>query len=506
VPAPAALSRLTALQYRNAVRDLFDGLELMTELEADTLLEGFTRIGASQLTVAPTTAEKYEAAALELSGRVFDDVALRQQLVGCAPASADDTCALGFITSFGRRAFRRPLSPEELAQLSGLARTVQDLFGDPWQGLKYSVAALLQSPHFVFRVDRGEPAPNRPGSLRYGPWEMASRLAFALWDTTPDSELLDAAERGELLDAASLQLQAERLAASPRFRPTLKGFFVEDLALDRLGALSKDATVFPQMSETLPSSMLGEIERLFEHVVFDQDADFRELFSSRTSFVNAELARLYGVAAPGASDAALDHFVAIPSPLPRAGLLGAAGVLAVHATPTATSSTLRGKFIRTRLLCQDIPPPPPGTVTELPPRKPGQTQRQRVVVHLSNPVCATCHKLMDPLGLALENFDGIGAYRDLDQGQPIDASGELDGVAFNGPLELADLIRNNPSAADCIVRQLYRFLLGHHDTEGEAPLLSALGANFASQDYRLRPLAVEIVKSDGFRYASAPTP
>jgi hypothetical protein len=260
------------------------------------------------------------------------------------------------------------------------------------------------------------------------------------------------------------------------------------------------------MSETLPGSMLGELERLFAHVVFTQDADFRELFASPTSFVNAELAQLYGVSAPGTSPATPDLFVPIQSPAPRVGLLGAAGVLAVHSTPTATSATLRGKFIRTRLLCGEIPPPPPGTVTELPPAQPGQTQRQRVDVHLSNATCAGCHRLMDPLGLALENFDGIGAYRELEAGQPIDASGELDGVPFDGPVALAQLLRQSPGAADCMVQQLYRFLVGRRDTEGEAPVLSALRQSFAGESYRLRRLAVQIVESDGFRYVGAPLP
>jgi hypothetical protein len=501
--ASPALARLTVAQYQNAVADLFGGLKVdAAELEADTSLEGFTSIGATQVTIAATTAEKYETTALDVAHRTFADTKLRDKLVGCTPssASAADSCTRKFLASLGKRVWRRPLDTAELDALAQLAGDVGTSLGDPWTGLEYATASLLESPYFLFRVDRGEADPNDATRRRYSSWEMASRLSFLMWQTTPDAELLRAAEADELVSVEGVRKQAQRLAASPRFRPALTRFYSENLQLERLDTLSKDSAVYPQMSPTLPAAMRGELTRAFEHLVFEQDGDVRDLVDAPKTFVNAELAELYGVKMPG-SGVDADGFAEVNSPPERRGLLGTAGLLATYANTTSTSPTRRGKFVRTRMLCQEIMPPPPGVVTKLPPAKPNQTMRERLAEHRNNTLCATCHDLMDPIGLGLEHFDGIGAYRDDDHGAMLDVTGDIDGAKFDGAVQLASLLKSEPDLGPCIVRQLYRYATGHEDAAGEKVVLDALSSQLAASGYRLKALTLALVESDGFRYA-----
>jgi hypothetical protein len=500
-PAPATLHRLTVAEYRNSVHDLLGaGLSLSTELEPDTALKGFTSIGASELTIAQTTAEKLEAAALELTAQVFADAERRVALVGCEPASSGDACVGEFIARFGRRAFRRPLESAELADMKALAVELDATLGDVWESLSYVVAAFLESPDFVFRVEVGEPDPDVPSRLRHTSLEMASRLSYVLWQSMPDDTLLAAGERGDLLDREAVRREAERMMGEPRFRQAMQRFFSENLALERLDNLSKESAVFPQMSATLPSAMRAELMHMFEHVVFTTQGDFRDLFDSRTRFVNGELAALYGI-----PDVSGDEFVAVdmPADSARVGLLGSAGLLAIYATTTNTSPTRRGKFVRNRLLCQEIPSPPPGTDTTLPEADASQTMRERLTLHRTDPVCAGCHIMMDPLGLSLESFDGLGVHRETDRGRPLDLTGTIDGKAFDGPAELAGLLREHANAGPCVVQQLYRFATGHQESSGERVVLRELAARFAEHDYRLPALVLELVSSDGFRFASS---
>ncbi len=506
VPAPATLHRLTRAQYQASLRSLFgDSLKLPTDIEADTPLHGFASIGASELTIPPRAAEQYEAAALDVAHQAWSSPAVRQSLLGpgCTPTQESDPCLDAFFTRFGRQAFRRPLTQAESEQLHRLTSQLSALLGSLDEALEYTLASLLQSPHFLFRVELGEPDPERPGRLRYTSYEMASRLSYLLWNGPPDAELLDAAERGELVSRDGLRRQSERLLAAPAARAALAGFFSEYFNLARLDSMTKDKALYPQFSPTLVGAMREEILRDVEDVLFAGSTDYRELFRRRSTFVNAELAALYGLPAPvGSGFAQLE----LPSTGKRGGLLGTAGILALNAHATATSPTHRGKFVRAYLLCQDIPPPPAGVVTTLePPSGPPKTLRQRLEQHRQDPACRSCHQLMDPIGLGLENFNAIGAFRSLDEGQPIDASAELDGVAFDGAAELGQALAADPRLAECLARQLYRHSTGHLEEAAEQEGIRQLGAAFADRQYQLLQLVLALVLSDGFRLASPPT-
>ena len=502
VPPEAAMHRLTRSQYENTLLDLFGPIELPPDLETDALLHGFSNVAAASATISPLAAEQFEAAAYHVIAQVFGDVVRRQQLVGCTPTTGDDACTRGFLEDFGLRAWRRPLAADEIDEITTLTATLGDKLDDPWKGLEFGVAALLQSPHFLFRVEQGSPHPERPEQLVLTGWEVATRLSYLVWNSTPDDELLAAAERGDLASAEGIAAEAERLLEAPRARRALLHFYGEFLNLQRLADLTKNVEVYPQMSTTLGHSMRREIEKTFEHLVFEEDGDVRQLLDSKVTFVNAELAELYGL--PTKERAAWWQVV-WDEDSPRAGLLGTAGILALYAHNTATSPTLRGKFIRMNVLCQDIPAPPPGVVTSLDGAGDAKTMRDKLAAHREDPTCAACHDKMDPLGLGLENFDAIGAYRTTENGYPIDATGDLDGQPFDGARDLAEMLATMPEVGSCVARRFYRHGLGHLEERAEEPAIEALAARFAEGGYRVKDLVAQLVVSDAFRFASAPS-
>ncbi|MBL8604014.1 MAG: DUF1592 domain-containing protein [Myxococcales bacterium] len=499
-PGAVTLQRLTRRQYANALGALFgSAARLPTDLDVDTPLHGFTTIGAAQLTVAPRAAEQYDAAALDVAHQVFTNATARVSLVGCTPTAPDDACARAYLQRFGRLAWRRPLSDAELTRWVGVSRAVHGTFRDVWAGLEYATAGLLESPNFLYRVELGSPDPARPGWLKLSGYELASRLAFVLWNAPPDDALLSAAARGALDTAAGLRVEAARLLADPRARAAVGDFFAEYFKLDRLDTISRNPQLFPLFTSTLGASMRGEIVRLIDDVVFAQDVDLRAMFDTRATYLNDDLARLYNLSSAGPGFARVE----LPMGGPRAGILTTAGFLALNAHAAATSPTLRGRFVRQSLLCQEILPPPPGVATNLPePSGVPQTLRQRLEQHRSDPTCAGCHNLMDPLGFGFENFDSLGVYRTTDNGLPVDPRGEVDGIAYRNAREMAALLRRHPRVGGCIARQLYRYATAHKETDAEAAGLRALAQQFESNGFRFRALALDLVSSDGFRYAS----
>jgi hypothetical protein len=496
-PAPAlelpagALRRLTARQYANTVRDLLGAQITVPEVEADLVPEDEFILGsvaAAGVAASPRAIEQYDAAARDLARQLLADPAAAN-VVGCAPATADAACIRRFLASFGRRAWRRSLTDEELGRYSGA-------------GLEVAIAALLASPHFLYRVELG--APGADGRRVLGDDELATRLAYTLWDTTPDAALLEAAGRGDLIGKPEvLRSHVERLLASPRARQPLLAMFSDWLGtngLDRNG-LVKDAAAFPAATPALARAMYQEIEALVAHLVFDSpDADLLSLYDSRQTFVTAELARLYGLPAGAVPPGDSPSPVTLP-PGPRAGFLTTGAFLALNARSTTTSPTLRGMFIRERLLCQTVPAPPDNVDTTLPPPPPdrAETMRERLVRHMGDPACASCHALIDPPGLALENFDALGAYRSTDAGRPLDVTGSLDGDRFDGPQQLAGHLRAHPQAAACLLRQLVQHATGTHDHRAADAVAAALTPTWMMSGGQLRRFLAQFAASDLFR-------
>ena len=329
---------------------------------------------------------------------------------------------------------------------------------------------------------------------------MASGGGGARAASAPDGPLLDAASRGETLTDAGLGAQAARLVLTPQAHAAVGRFFHEYLATDDLATLVKDGTVFPKATPTLAAAMRDEVDATAMDLVFTRRADLRDLLDNRQTFVNAELAALYGL--PAVKGTAL-----VPATLPdtgvRQGLLGTAAFLALNARTNRTSPTLRGKFVREQLLCEPIQPPPANVAAAFDQAAPAPntTLRQRLQTHMSNAACSGCHALMDPLGFAFEHFDALGAYRANEGGLLIDDSGTVDGHTFTGPRELAAVLRGMPEVTSCLSKRIYRYATGHLETDGEAPVIAGLGARAQTAGNAFLDYLTATAMSDGFRYA-----
>lgn len=510
--APPQLQRLTSSRYLSTLHSLFEvegfaALRWPTQLERDTLLHGYSTVGATELTISPRAAELYEDAALDLTGQVFADSARRRAWVGCEPKSSEpsDDCVRSFVQNTGARFYRRPLTTQEQDEYLTLIEKTGKELGDPWQGLRFATVAWLQSPHVLYLVEQGEPDPDRPDRLRLTGHELATRLSYLLWNTSPDDELLRAAQSDELLTEEGLLRQTRRLLQSPKAQPFTDQFFGEFLYLDRLDTVSKDAKLFPEWTPQLATAMRGELLRLLRELAQSDAHDMRELFDTRTTFVNGELASHYGLPAELTPPPGIWKQIELPSAM-QPGLLGRAGILSLFAHATVTSPTLRGKFIRQQILCQDIPPPPPGAAVNLEADTAGgpKTMREKLAKHRDAAGCEGCHRMMDPIGLALEHFGPTGKYRDNDSGLPIDPSGELDGKPFADSQELASLLRQSPRITECLTRQLYRYATAHLELHSEQEQILLLGRKFAQNGFRFPQLVESLVLSEGFRYAARP--
>jgi hypothetical protein len=496
------LRRLTSEQYTATVQTLL-GVSTagMPPIERVSPVAGFSAIGAATAAVSSAGVGQFEDAARFLAAAAFAPGGQRQRLVGCAPAAATDPCVGAFVRAFGQRAFRRPLSDDEASRYTAAASQVATATGDIWLGLQAVVSAFLQSPSFLYLPEVGAPDPQDPGRWRYTGYEMASRLSYFLTNDTPDDTLLAAAGAGSLLTAEGVKAQATRLLALPSARATVRAFFTTLLSLDNLAALTRPVELFPRFTPTLGPALQQETALVIDDLVFGRDDDFRHLFDQGETFVNAELAAFYGVPAPAGGGFAR---VVLPASAHRVGLLGQAGVLAARDHADGTSPTRRGLFVLTRLLCQDLALMPPANLT-IPPAPSGLlTARQRLQQHATDPVCAVCHRKTDPVGLSLEHFDALGAYREADHGLPIDDAGEVAGHGYQGEAGLGAILRDHPALGPCLLQALYGVGVGRLPTEFDRPTFGALVHAFDTGGGRIRALLATIVASDGFRYLPTP--
>jgi hypothetical protein len=492
---PAApLRRLSRVQYDNTVHDLLgDTTQPAMAFQAEEVLGTYS--GAAALArVSPIAADQYRSAAENLAATAVKNLSA---LVSCKPTdtASEEACAQTFITDFGLRAYRRPLTSDEIADKLGVFRKVRAV-GDFSFGIQGVIATLLQSPHFLYRPELTSPGSIVGTVVELGPYQMASRLSYFLLNTMPDQELFAAAKENRLGAPADIETQARRLLKDPRARDSVSQFFGEWLIVDALDDLTKDATMFPDFNDTLKAAMKEETLRFTTSTVMDGDGLFKTLLTSSQSFVNAPLGKLYGVSG-GASFASV-----MLDPTQRSGLLTQAGLLARTAHDDSNSPTRRGKFVRESFMCQSPPPPPPG-IPPLPSLKTGQTARERYQQHVSNATCAACHTLMDPVGFGFENYDPIGKFRSMDGGKPVDASGEildsedLNGK-FNGVIELSKMLAGSNNVRTCMAKQWFRYALGRsEDTGDSASIKSAVDAFAPSGD--VRELIVATTKTDSFR-------
>jgi hypothetical protein len=491
----APLRRLSRSQYNNTVRDLLGDATRPADAFLVEEVPGSFAGSVALAQASPTLIEQYRSAAERLAASAVKNLGT---LLPCQPQPAtEETCARAFIDDFGLRALRRPLIAEESAGLLELFRKVR-VEGDFAFGVQAVIAALLQAPSFLYRVEL-PPAGAAAGSVvPLGPYEISSRLSYFLLGTMPDRDLFAAAKAGKLATPADLEAQARRLLKDPRARDAANEFFGQWLSLANLDGQVKDAKLFPEFSETLRKAMREETTRFTSWALFDGDGKVDTLLTSPRSMVNAPLGKLYDVTA-GADFALVD----LPAGQ-RSGLLTHASLLTLTAHSDSTSPTRRGKFVLDQIMCQSPPPPPPNVDFKLPPPKPGQTARERFAAHTANPTCAACHLLIDPVGFGFESYSAIGKFQATDGGKPVDASGDIRGsVDLDGPfvgvVALGRKLVASAQVRRCLVQQWFSYAQGRPDEAGDAASVAAALELFAGSGSNVRELMVALVKTDAFR-------
>jgi hypothetical protein len=500
-PGPAPLRRLTNGEYLATVRDLL-GTDAATlgkiRLVEDKLPEGAFDTNAEVQSLSPEHLGAYGDAAALLAAEALGTPARRTAVLGCEPA-ADGACLRRFIERFGRRAYRGPLSTKQIDAYVALAR------GEPTpvEGAQLVLRAMLQAPSFLFRAEIGVEAPERPGLRRLTGLEAATRLSYLLAGTTPSEALLDSAARGELDTAAGVEKAALALLADPRAKAPVRAFLRTWLGAEAVGHVSRTAKKFPAWNDALRAAMQEETTRFAEDLFWGDGKtprDFRDFVSARHTFVNAPLAKIYGLPQPAGNEW---QRAVLPDSLPRAGLLTQPGILALTGREDGSSAIWRGKFVRQALLCGELPPPP-ANVPTLERIDPNLSERDRLEQHRKDPACSGCHHLLDPIGFGLSRYDAIGAYQPMDAaGRAIPEDGNLDGPAnggaFRGAVELATKLRAAPETAACAVEQLATFALGRSPKESDRPLTAELAAAYGRTG-SLRDAVAALVRSDAFRY------
>lgn len=496
---PPHLRLIGTQQYLNTLSYVF-GPSISLDMKFAPLrrINGLLANGAALAGVTTSQMEQYQRAATSVAAQVVDEDR-RNYLIPCAPASekaADKACATQFFAQTGRLLHRRTLTDAEVAVYVDQAGAAADQLQDFYAGLGMVLESMLLSPEVLFIVEKAQADPDAKGKQRLDAHSLASRLSFFLWDAAPDDELIEAAESGDLQTAKGLKREVDRMLKSPRLEAGVRAFFDDMFAFDTFDALSKDATVYPFFTgATIADAREQTLRTVVDHLV-TKNLDYRDLYTTRATFMSPALAPLYQL--PASQGWMAYEF---PEDSPRQGLLTQVSFLATHSHPGRSSPTLRGKALRELLLCQVVPPPPPNVDFSAlnNPDAHYPTQRDRVAAHLEAPTCAGCHRITDPTGLALENFDGAGRFRDKEGGVAIDTSGDLDGKKFDNIVGLAKALRDNPGLPNCLINRVYSYGSGTAVKPADRQLMQYLGEEFAADGYKVPELLRTIALSTAFQ-------
>jgi hypothetical protein len=429
------------------------------------------------------------------------DTPSRHRIFTCTPANASEEvgCAKKILTVLARRAYRRPLTPSDTETLLSFYQAGRNKGGSFDAGIERALRLILSSPEFVFRFERDPASVAAGSSYRISDLELASRLSYFLWSSIPDDELLNLAVAGKLSEPATLASQVRRMLADPRAQALATNFAAQWLYLRNLKTFAPDPNEFPDFDDNLRQSMLTETEMFFESVV-NEDRNVLDLLNANYTFVNERLAHHYSI-----PDVYGPRFRRVTlTDDARRGLLGQGSVLTVTSYATRTSPVLRGKWILTNILGTPPPAPPPNVPALKENNEGGKilSVRERLEEHRKSPACASCHKIMDPLGFSLENFDAIGQWRaKSEDGAPIDATGVLlDGSKVNGPATLRAALMSRPEVfVTTLTEKLMTYALGRGVDYDDEPAIRAIVARAAADHYRFSDLVAGIVKSPPFR-------
>jgi hypothetical protein len=510
VPAWAAsgskvvgLRRLSEQEYRNSIADIF-GKDIVVQgmFEPGVRMGGLVAASTAVLSVTPAGFESFSKMADSIAVQVTSEK-FRGRLVSCAPKSAkapDDSCAADFLGHYGLLLFRRPLTSDELKSRVILARSMAKSSGDFYAGLRYGLATLAQSPKFLFRKELAVPAGDKAYTLE--PYSRATRLSYLMWGTTPDTELLRAAETGELKTLAGLEKQADRLLASPRLDAGMRAFFTDMLELDTFDTVSKDGLIYPKWGAAMATSAREETLRSTINLALHENGDMRDLLTTRKTFINRSLAAIYDVDFTFDGDWMPYEFAPDSG---RSGVLTQVSMLAMFSHPGRSSPTKRGVALMDIFLCEPTPVPPANVdFSAVNDNSSPKTFRERLMAHATDRACASCHTHSDPIGLSLDGFDTIGGRRLTENGQAIDISATLQGKSFKDGTGLGQYLHGHAKYPSCVARKLYSYAKGIDSEDAEASAFKTAYKTFVDSSYRMRALIKALVEGPEFFDAPAP--
>ena len=497
-PIKVALRRITETQYRHTIADVFGpDIKINSRFEPENRVDRLLAIGSAQLSLTSSGFEQYFALATSISDQVLGEKQ-RSVSVHCKPADptrADDACARLFIETYGERLFRRPLTESETLARLHTASVGAKQSNDFYAGLKLALTSLLVAPEFLFRVETAEPDPASPGQYRLDAYTKAARLSFLLWDSAPDQELLAAARSGAIHTQDGLKQQITRMIASPRFESGVRAFFTDMLQLDGFENLVKDPTIYPKFNQAVADSAKEQTLRTIIDLLLNKRADYRDLFTSNETFLNRPLASVYRVPFASSGDWAPYTFSQRSE---RSGILTEVAFLSLFAHPGSSSPTRRGIKLNEIFNCLATPDPPADVDFSKVQAADNGTVRDRLLAHMANPGCAVCHVHNDPMGLALEHFDGLGQLRTTENGKTIDATADLRGVKIEGARGLGQLLHDSSRVPACLVRNVYSYAAGRKTDLQDGDFLADQTKAFASNGYRLPNLMLQLASSPHF--------
>jgi hypothetical protein len=501
--APAPVARLTNLEYRNTVRELFPGVTIPeVDLPGDNVVEGFDNNAKAQ-TPSSSLIEQYranaQAAGAAVAARV--DLALPCKTT---TAAEQDSCGRQWIDTFTPRAYRRPITADERTRLNALFASAKTSYGFN-TAVSMVVQAVLQSSSFLYRVEFGGPA--KGGVAALTGYELASRLSYFFWDTMPDKELSDAAASGALDTAAGVEDQARRLLDDPKAHDAVASFFRQWLRFDKMSRMEKSPTLYPTWNEDVAASLRTSTEKFVDRVFWDMGGSLHALLTDSSTFVDANIAPIYGLPATGAKTTATSMTLTDTNAAQRSGILTQAGLMAAFAHETTDSPVLRGVFVLDRLLCSAPPPPPPnvtGSITETSGNAQPMTTRDRFALTHEAGECASCHHTIDGFGFGFGHYDAIGKWRDTENGIDIDAKGWIVGTRdadgdFDGAVELGQRLAQSTQVSDCVASQWFRYSLGLGGADVNSCDVAPATKAFTANGGDMRELMIATVMSDAFR-------
>ncbi len=508
-PGIRSIRRLNESEYRSTIADFFGKkIEVSGRFEPDARQHGLNALGTASLSISRSGFEQYAAIAHGVVTQVLDPKN-EQQILTCGGDDAkvfDEACARGVLGSYGRKLFRRAVSDDELGAYVAIAADATQKLADFRKGMRSALSAMLVSPDFLFRAERFEWDPERRGELRMDGYSRATRLAYFLWNTAPDDALLAAAESGALHTEAGLREHVERLLASPRLAEGVRALFADLLQFDQFANVSKDAALYPKFSQRVASSAQEETLRTVVHHLLDQDGDYRALFSLNETFIDRTLAAVYRTRYR--FDEPWSRYT-FPESDGRAGILSQIGFLALHSHPGESSPTKRGVAISEIFRCEELPEPPANvdfSIVQDTNNPDLPTRRSRLLAHSQDASCAGCHLKTDPLGLPLDRFDALGQIRHVDNGEPIDVSVELQGVAYQGAPGLGRALTADPRVPRCFVDRVYGYATGRWAERGDRRVVERMYQSFEANGYRLRALFRELALHPDFFAPPAAAP